>query len=338
MTQADLRVSLAGMDKGTRRKDSRAGSSAPAKGGGVIPGAGGSDARAFSIRAAQPSALPVLIAVPHAGRSYPPGLLERMRNPAYSALRLEDRLVDLVAGRVASATGAALIVAHAPRAMIDLNRAEDDIDWEMVARGDASQPEVSRTSGSGRARSGLGLIPRRLPGVGEVWKGRHERTEIADRIAAIHRPYHAAIAEALADMRRRWGAALLLDLHSMPPLIMRGGLPPEFVVGDRFGATCSGQLTAAMFTAFAQNGRKAAHNRPYAGGFVLERHAEPRSGIHAVQLEIARSSYLDSRLVESGPGFEPVVELLVGMVRKLAADVADLGRGARAEDWPEAAE
>ena len=98
--------------------------------GGSIPGL--DDAPAFSIWQHDPSPVPVVIAVPHAGRSYPPDLVSRMRQPAYSAPRLEDRLVDLVGKAVAARTGAALLVAHAPRAMIDLNRASDDVDWEMI--------------------------------------------------------------------------------------------------------------------------------------------------------------------------------------------------------------
>ena len=88
-----------------------------------------------------------------------------------ASLKLEDRYVDLLGERVARATGAALLVAHAPRAMIDLNRAIEDIDWEMF--GERESDVGSYTPGR-RARSGLGLIPRRLPGVGELWKRRHE--------------------------------------------------------------------------------------------------------------------------------------------------------------------
>ena len=69
--------------------------------GGVIPGSNG--VPAFSLLAPRPSALPLLIAVPHAGREYTGCLLERMRNPGFAALRLEDRYVDLLAQDVARA-------------------------------------------------------------------------------------------------------------------------------------------------------------------------------------------------------------------------------------------
>jgi len=302
--------------------------------GGRIPGAPG--VPAFVISGAEPSALPVLIAVPHAGRAYPRALLRDMRHADAAALRLEDRYVDRLGAAVAKATGASLLIAHAPRAMIDLNRAPDDVDWEMFGR--TARPATSALP-SRRARSGLGLIPRRLPGIGEIWRRRHEEADLSARIESIHAPYHQAIATTLEDMRSRWGAALLFDLHSMPPLPERPGFAPvEFVIGDRFGAACHGSLVASAFTHFVQAGCETAHNRPYAGGYVLDRHASVRSGIHAMQLEIDRRRYLDSRLAEPGDGFAATAEILIGLVRTLAAAVADLGRGSGEARWPIAAE
>ena len=302
--------------------------------GGEIPGSQGQPA--YALRQSDPSPVPVLIAVPHAGRAYPGSLIERMRHPGYASLRLEDRYVDLLGEAVARATGAALLVAHAPRAMIDLNRAPEDVDWEMFAQG---RPDgVGSYTPGLRARSGLGLIPRRLPGLGELWKHHHDEADLTARIEQIHAPYHDCLAASLAALRARWGAALLIDLHSMPPLGLREGHPPpEFVLGDRFGTTCHGALVASCFGYFAGQRRAAAHNRPYAGGYVLDRHAAPDSGLHAVQLEIDRSRYLDARLAEPGQGFAAMAEVLTGLVRQLAGEVAELARSADAA-WPQAAE
>ncbi len=55
-------------------------------------------------------------------------------------------------------------------------------------------------------------------------------------MAGVHTPYHAALAAELTALRDRWGCALLIDLHSMPPLAPRKGASgfADFVVGDRF--------------------------------------------------------------------------------------------------------
>ena len=303
--------------------------------GGTLPGAPGEPA--FVVRISDPSPIPVLIAVPHAGRSYSPALSAAMRDPHRAALRLEDRLVDALGEAVAAQTGAALIVARAPRAMLDLNRSADDIDWEMIAGRPVGRHHATSPPGR-RARSGLGLVPRRVPGLGEVWRERLAHAELEARIAGIHVPYHARVAAELAALRARWGAALLLDLHSMPPLGDRFGASAaaEFVLGDRFGATSDGGLVAAAFACLAEAGARAAHNRPYAGGYALDRHAAPRRGIHALQLEVDRRSYLDDSLLEPGPGFAATTALVAALVRRLAAEVALLGSAAAA--WPAAAE
>lgn len=304
--------------------------------GGAIPGLAGTPA--FTLSRVRASPIPVLIAVPHGGRHYPPALIAAMRNPDFATMRLEDRYADLLAAEIAARSGAALLVAHAPRAMLDLNRAADDVDWEMFGlptpRGEAL-PRAGR-----RARGGLGLVPRRLPGLGEVWKRPMDGSVLEARIAAIHAPYHAALAQTLEELRMRWGAALLVDLHSMPPLPARPGGEPaaEFVIGDRFGTACDGTVVGAAFGYFAESRRKAAHNRPYAGGYVLERHADTAHGIHCLQLEVDRRCYLDERQAELGRGFAATTELLAGFVRRLAAEVALLGAAPGLSRWAIAAE
>lgn len=303
--------------------------------GGRIPGAPGWPA--FRTIGSGPSILPVMIAVPHAGRAYTRALLDDMRHPESASLKLEDRYVDKLARIVARETGAGLLLAEAPRAMIDLNRAPDDIDWDMIAgsrRADRAPEQASR-----RARSGLGLIPRRLPGLGELWRRRYEAQELSARLSGVHAPYHERLESMLSTLRERWGAALLIDLHSMPPLTARGGhRAAEFVIGDRFGTTCHGSLVGAAFAQLAQAQRLAAHNRPYAGGYVLERHAQPASGIHAMQIEIDRSIYLDERMAEPGPGFDDVAGVIVALVRRLAGVVAELVSENGDQVWPLAAE
>jgi N-formylglutamate amidohydrolase len=312
--------------------------------GGRIPG---TQDPAFVLHVPERLTLPIVIAAPHGGRNYPPGLGTAMREPEWSMLRLEDRLVDRLAREVAEASGAALLVAHAPRALLDLNRAPDDVDWSMVA----GAPRVERAAGASnrRSRSGLGLVPRRLPGLGEIWREPLSPAALTERIDTIHRPYHVALSGVLEQVRDQWGAALLLDLHSMPPLKAHAGQgggnsgrpgggqdgAAEFVVGDRFGSSCNDLLAATALRHLSAAERRVAHNRPYAGGYVLERHGSPRRGIHALQLEVCRTAYLDAELREAGPRMPGMVRLLAGLVRALASETAALGADGR---LPQAAE
>ncbi len=300
---------------------------------------GASDNGAAFIHAAPRSMpLPVLIAVPHAGRAYSGAVLAEFRDPEMSQLRLEDRHIDSVGVEIARATGTGLLVAHAPRAMLDLNRADDDIDWDMIQRpakadGPSESTAPRSLNSNARARSGLGLVPRRLPGFGEIWRGQLPREELQRRIDTIHRPYHEFLASELKRIRDVWGAALLIDLHSMPPLRRQktgsgdDAPAPQIVVGDRFGASCHSRLVSRAFRYFSSRGCVAAHNRPYSGGYVLDRHAAPQRGIHAVQLEVCRSTYLDASLSEPTDAVEPLAAMLAELVRGLGAETAGLGAG-----------
>ena len=291
--------------------------------GGSIP-----DSDNAAYRALLPADLPapVVIAAPHGGRVYPDSLTRRMRRPDYSALRLEDRHIDTLALAVAERTGACLLAADAPRAMLDLNRASDDVDWEMVAGG--APANYRKSLANRRSRSGLGLVPRRLAGLGEIWTTPLTRAELKARVSGVHQPYHRMLGKMLESVRDRWGAALLVDLHSMPPLKRRfpDEKPAEFVLGDRFGASCDSTLAARGLRFFGNEDRPVAHNRPYAGGYVLDRHAQPARGIHAIQLEVCRSTYLDAALAEPSARLPAVAKLLAGFISDMAAGTASLAR------------
>ena len=300
--------------------------------GGMIPGSG---APAFSLSDVGGARIPVLIAAPHAGRASPADIEAGLRNPAIAKLRLEDRLVDKLALLVAEMAGAATLVAHAPRAMLDLNRAPDDLDWSMIedARPDGSQ----HSSANRRARSGLGLVPRRVSGVGEIWRIPLSQNDVTNRLAGIHEPYHRALTRALDDLRKAWGVALLIDLHSMPPLRVRhpGLRATDFVVGDRFGASCDDHVASRALHFFSQHDRGVAHNRPYAGGYVLDRHGRPALDIQALQIEVCRSLYLDSRFESASARLPGLARLLAELVRVLADEVLP---GRRDQGLPLAAE
>lgn len=267
---------------------------------------------AFTLTSAPPR-LPVLLSVPHAGRHYTAALLAAARVPASALGILEDPLVDRLI-RAGIDAGAAAIVAHAPRAEIDLNRSLADLDPAMVGRsllGARPAAPLSR-----RAVAGLGLIPSRLASHGAIWRGTLPRSEVERRIARVHVPYHAAIDSALRFMRDRFGVAVLLDCHSMPP---REGSP--VVLGDRYGASCGPELIAVAEAVCAARGLPATRNDPYAGGEIVARHGCPDAGIHAMQIEIDRRRYLAADLRTPGPGFERVATL-IGAIAEAVGEAA----------------
>ncbi len=248
-----------------------------------------------------------------------------MRNPERTAPRLEDRHVKELGFQIASEINVSLIVAEAPRAMIDLNRSVDDIDWGMVS---GERPNRFRHSSvNRRARNGLGLIPRRIPAAGEIWRGPIARTAIEDRITQIHQPYHRALGDELQRIRDKFGTALLFDLHSMPPLKRQAlnDQAPEFVIGDRFGASSDNGLVDLALGFLSGSGRRVAHNRPYAGGYVLDLYGQPARGIHALQLEVCRSLYLDKQFDQPSPRLPAVAQLITRLLSALGHELDRLG-------------
>ncbi|PZO72571.1 MAG: N-formylglutamate amidohydrolase [Sphingomonas taxi] len=255
----------------------------------------------FERLGAMPPISPVVLSVPHAGREYPLALKTALRVPLAALLPLEDRLVDAVAR--AARTNQTTIVQTRARAWIDLNRGEDERD-PLLDEGAAS---VAPAQQSAKLRSGLGLVPRRVSGAGDLWARRFTDADVTARIAQDHRPYHAAISSALQAAKAQFGVAVLLDLHSMPSLGPGG---TRIVLGDRFGHAAAARFVTRVETECTARGFSTAINTPYAGGHILERHARPAANIHAVQLELDRTLYLDRKLHAPGAGFARVVDLV----------------------------
>lgn len=259
---------------------------------------------------------PVILSVPHAGRAYPAAMTAMLRVPARAVEGLEDRHADMLAEE-AAAGGVAGLVATVPRAWIDLNRSEREIDPEMI------EPPLRGTAliQSAKVRGGLGLIPRRLHPHGDIWQGRLAVDALTARIHRVHRPYHDALAALLAQARTRFGAAVLLDLHSMPPLRSQNGDPARIVIGDRFGRAAASRITARATAAARDAGFAVAVNAPYAGGYILERHGAPAQAVHAIQVEIDRSLYLAPGLRDPGEGVARLAMFVTGLAAALADEI-----------------
>ncbi len=274
----------------------------------------------FDLHGDTEPASPVILSVPHAGRDYPLALRAALRVPLAALTALEDRYIDAVA---LSARGReTMLVQRLPRAWIDLNRGEQERDPGI----DDGASRQAMPMMSAKTRGGLGLVPRRVSGVGEIWQRRFDADEITTRIVRDHRPYHAALADALTRARARFGTAVLLDLHSMPPMEPGEGAV-GIVLGDRFGRSAASRFVHRLQGEAMAAGISCALNAPYAGGHILDAQARPAAGVHAVQIEVDRSLYLDPALDRPGDGLPAVAKLLRWMIDAVA-DEAMAGAGA----------
>ena len=252
----------------------------------------------------------MLLSVPHSGRDYPDWLVAMASGGRRALAALEDPLVDRLVWRAVE-HGTAAVIARAPRAAIDCNRSEDDVDPSVIEGG------ARRGRVSARARGGLGIVPGRTQSHGYLWRRSIGSNQLEERLDQAHRPYHRAIERQLAELAGRYGGAILLDCHSMPPPA-RG--VSAIVFGDSHGRSAAPWVSAEAVRIARAAGFVAGLNDPFAGGHIVERHGAPELGVHALQIEIDRRAYLNERLDAPGPGFDAIASL----IEALAIGLGDL--------------
>jgi N-formylglutamate amidohydrolase len=279
--------------------------------------------------------VPILLSVPHSGREYPQMLRDQARLPVDRLTALEDRYSDRLIEDCA-ASGVPVIVARIARAMVDLNRAPDDMDIDAIIAAD----RIHFAPPGRKARAGLGIVPTRIGRHGMIWKTPLTLAEVAARIATYHRPFHDRIAAGLSIIYARFGQAMLIDVHSMPSLTAERGAPPiDMVVGDGFGRTAPNWVADRIRAVAADHGLRVAINQPYAGGQIIRAHARPQQGIFGVQLEIDRALYLDVRGACDPAGTARINAALAEITRALIAEMGVRDPGLHGGlHWPQAAE
>jgi N-formylglutamate deformylase len=224
---------------------------------------------------------PLLISMPHVGTHVPPALAARLTDEARHVPDTDwhlERLYDF-----ADELGASVLVATHSRYVIDLNRPPD---------GASLYP--------GQSVTGLCPVdtfddtpvyanPGDLPGDAET----------AERRDAIWQPYHAKLAEELARIRAQHGVAALWDAHSIRSVLPRffEGKLPDLNLGTGNGTSCDPALAATLLgIAESAAGYTGVLNGRFKGGHITRQYGNPAAGVHAVQLEMTQSSYMQETL------------------------------------------
>ncbi|WP_213684691.1 N-formylglutamate amidohydrolase [Roseicyclus sp.] len=257
---------------------------------------------------------PVVVASPHSGRYYPAAFLAASVLDEASVRSSEDAFMDLLVAQAPS-LGAPLLAAEYPRAWLDLNRSPDELDPSVIEG-------VIRVMQTPRISSGLGVIPRVVANGRAIYRGKITRAEAEARIAQVWRPYHAALEGLMQTAHASFGEAVLLDFHSMPhealDAVVRPGRPrPQVVLGDRFGASASGEILDALEDGFLGEGLRVIRNAPFAGAFVTQHYGRPSRGWHAVQIEIDRGLYMDERSLRPNADFEKLGEVITRVISRV---------------------
>ncbi len=274
----------------------------------------------FEVREPAIQTIPFVYNSPHSGRRYPSTFLDESRLDELSIRRSEDHYVDELFA-AAPGFGAPLLVAHFPRAYVDVNREPYELDPRMFC--DPLPPFAN--SNSARVVGGLGTIPRIVAENMEIYERRMPLSVAMERIENCYKPYHACLRKLIARTHAMFGFGVLIDCHSMPGNIRvaGSGLKPDFIVGDRYGTSASGELSQAALQFLEDLGYTAVRNKPYAGGFITEHYGRPARGLHALQIEVNRSIYIDEVTLEKRPDFDVLAGSLAVFMEQMAEFVAD---------------
>ena len=243
---------------------------------------------------------PLVISLPHVGREIPADVARRMTAMAVAVPDTDwnvDRLYSF-----ARLAGAAWLQPALSRYVVDLNRPPDDA---------ALYPGQVST----------GLCPSQtFDGVALYAGVEPDAAEIATRLARYWAPYHAALRTLLDAAIERHGCALLLDAHSIRAEVPRlfAGRLPDINVGTNAGRSCAPALSAAVMAAL---GRQAAFScvldGRFKGGYITRHYGLPAGSVHALQIELAQSAYMN----EDSGDFEPAraAPLIAVLERVVAA-------------------
>ena len=220
--------------------------------------------------------LPLLISIPHLGTTLPAELAARMS--ATAALRQDtDWHLDRLYGFAAS-LGASVLTAKLSRYVIDLNRPPDG---ESLYPGQTTTGLCPTETFRGEPLYGDGAGP--------------DAVEQARRLALYWRPYHDALAAELARLRAGHGAVLLWDAHSIAGVLPRlfEGRLPDLNLGTNSGQSCAGALIESVARVARDSRFSHVVDGRFKGGHITRHYGRPEQNVHAIQLEMRQSLYMD---------------------------------------------
>jgi len=259
---------------------------------------------------------PVLFNSPHSGNVYPRAFLIASRLELATLRRSEDSFVDELALGVVR-RGYPLMRAYFPRCYVDVNREPYELDPRMF---DGRLPSFANTR-SMRVAGGLGTVARVVGDAQEIYSHRIPVDDALRRIEGLYKPYHRALRRIFTRVHRDFGAAVLIDCHSMPSATGAKDERPrsDIVLGDRYGTSCAAAVAETAEATLRARGYSVSRNKPYAGGFITEHYGNPAAGLHAIQLELNRALYMDERRFERSASFGRLAADLETLAENLAA-------------------
>ncbi len=215
---------------------------------------------------------PIVLGLPHAGTHVPPEVQAKLNARGRTLTDTDWHIHTLYDGLL---PGATTVRGTFHRYVIDANR---DPSGVSLYPGQNTTTLVPLTDFDGNG----------------IWDQPPSEAEIAERLAAFHTPYHATLMAELERVRAIHGIAVLYDCHSIRSTIpyLFDGVLPDMNLGTNNGTTCAPEIEAAAHEFAASSPYSTVLNGRFKGGWTTRRYGRPAEGLHAIQMELAQSSYL----------------------------------------------
>jgi len=221
--------------------------------------------------------VPLLVSMPHVGTEIPDDIAATMAPCAQARADTDWHLEQLYG--FAQELGASTLAARWSRYVIDLNRPPENTNLYP------GQDTTGLCPVDTFAREPL-YQPGRAPDAAEVQR----------RLAAYWQPYHDCLRTELSRLLARHGRVVLWEAHSIASVVPRffEGKLPDLNFGTADGASCDGALTE-LVTNLARAGERftVAVNGRFKGGHITRHYGNPAGGVHAIQLEMCQSTYMN---------------------------------------------
>jgi N-formylglutamate deformylase len=258
---------------------------------------------------------PLVLDSPHSGVEYPDDF--RHACDLRVLRQAEDTHVEKLYD-FAPQLGVAWIEALFPRSYLDPNRNTTEIDVSMF-----DEPWPGPAEADSKVRLGKGLVWRYTDDGVPLYERRLTVREVQARIERCWRPYHAAVASAIAAAHGNHGYSIHIDCHSMPAVAASratefpGLVHADFVIGDRDGTTAAPALSRKICDHLKSLGYEVEYNHPYKGVELVRRYGDPAHGRHSIQVEVNRKLYMNEETLELHAGYEPLKRNLRSMIELL---------------------
>ncbi len=223
--------------------------------------------------------VPIIFSVPHAGTFIPEDIKSKMNPELSDKLDDTDWFIDKLYG-FATDLGITIITANYSRWVVDLNRNPEN--QPLYNDGRVITDVVTVTDFNGNHIYKDDYVP--------------ESKEVSRRVELYHKPYHDKLDELLKNTKAEFGKVLLFDAHSIRksvPGIRSEGFP-DLILGDNDETSASSDLIKTTIDSLQNKGYGFSHNYPFKGGYITRSFGKPSENIHALQLEMCKTNYMDS--------------------------------------------